>query len=420
MNQSLDFNEFPPCDSDTWLKLVTNELAGKPLGSIVRTDENGFSIDPYLTSDHPVRGVEMTNAGTWQIAQTISETEAGSWNKQILESLAGGTQYLTLDFKNQSGAAIADVLKNVMPEYISIRFLNHPDPEKLLLNFIAFLNDNKYNKSEVKGSIQLDLNNLSSFEKVAELCKNDLPGFRFIEIDTCKRHNAGATASQEIAIALCTAHDVLSEQVQKGLSAAEINRLMQFDISVASSYFTEIAKICVLKNLWRRILKAYDNNISDSDSEAFVYAETSLRSQYSADIHNNQLRATTQAMSAILAGAAVVDVKSYTLVNGIEDANSLRLARNIQHLLLEESYFDRAGDAVNGSYFINNLIDKIADISWKLFVELDAISDRERRDSKIAQMIENSDNKRKEAIEEGKRIIVGVNKYQPVSKAKAE
>ena len=48
---------------------------------------------------------------------------------------------------------------------------------------------------------------------------------------------------------------------------------------------------------------------------------------------------------------------------------SERIARNIQIILKEESYFDKVVDPAAGSYYIESLTDSLVENAWQLFLE---------------------------------------------------
>ena len=83
------------------------------------------------------------------------------------------------------------------------------------------------------------------------------------------------------------------------------------------------------------------------------------------------LRATTQAMSASLGGVDGIEVKSYN--SAWEEGNefSHRVARNVQLLLKEESYFDKVIDPAGGSYYIEQLTQELAEKAWLKFQKIE-------------------------------------------------
>jgi methylmalonyl-CoA mutase len=119
-------------------------------------------------------------------------------------------------------------------------------------------------------------------------------------------------------------------------------------------------------------------------------------------------------MSAYVGGANSVSVLPYNIgLEGI-DESSLRLARNIQQLLLEESYFRKFQSVSNGSYYIEELTGQLVSAAWKEFQLLDAQSAANGLESAWQlhrTAILSFAAGQQELVKEGKRIIVGVNRY---------
>ena len=410
MKQPLNFKDFGPCDMETWRNMVKKELGDKPYENIVWKDENGLSLEPYLNIDGNLQAISITNQKNWQIAQTFPSENDAEWNQSILTALMGGVQHLTLDFRNQNFCNIGSVLKDVLLDVISIRFINHPDPLKLLQNFNQFAVSLDLDLAKVSGSIRVDQSDEMLLNQIAFYCKTSLPSFHAVEIDGIGFHNRGANAVLEISASLSVAHNRLFQLMKNGMSLREVNSQLQFNVGVSSSYFVEIAKIRVLRQLWNFILTNYDSSIDQEKDRCLIYAETSLRTQVEADIHNNLLRTATQTMSTIIGGADVVNTLPYNAFKEKSDVTSMRLARNIQHLLIEESYLGAASNAVSGTYYISEIVEQLADKVWSLFrdIENKGVDAPEY----ISSLLKQQNDVRNLEIEQGKRIVVGLNKYQ--------
>jgi len=82
------------------------------------------------------------------------------------------------------------------------------------------------------------------------------------------------------------------------------------------------------------------------------------------------LRTQTEAMSAALGGVDSLTVLPFNYVYEDPTDFSERIARNQQSLLKDECHFDAIVDPAAGSYYIEQLTDKIAETSWNLFLQI--------------------------------------------------
>jgi len=141
----------------------------------------------------------------------------------------------------------------------------------------------------------------------------------------------------EIAQTLAKGNAALVELNQQGLALNQYHTQIQFSISVGDSYFVNIAKIRALKVGWQQILAAWKIT-----SPAIPNIEAHLTTATQTDNENyNKIKATTQAMAAVIGGA-----------------NRLYI------------YLDRVVDPAAGSYYIENLTNQLAEAAWKEFQSL--------------------------------------------------
>ena len=83
----------------------------------------------------------------------------------------------------------------------------------------------------------------------------------------------------------------------------------------------------------------------------------------------NMLRLTTESMAAILGGCDSLLVKPYDECFREPRHLSERLARNLQIILREESYFDKVADVAGGSYYVESITKSLCEKAWNMFLE---------------------------------------------------
>jgi len=127
----------------------------------------------------------------------------------------------------------------------------------------------------------------------------------------------------------------------------------------------------------------------------------------------NVLRATTEAMAAVLGGADFVTVAPFDECYEKPDEASRRLARNTQLLLRHEASMGRVADAGGGSYYIEALTDALAGEGWKRMQEIEAQGGYRKAQAAgaIAQALKRSRTAREKAAAARRRVIVGTNQF---------
>ncbi|MDO9595073.1 MAG: methylmalonyl-CoA mutase family protein, partial [Lutibacter sp.] len=214
--------------------------------------------------------------------------------------------------------------------------------------------------------------------------------------------NAGANIVQQVAYALAVANEYLTR------FGAEIAQKMQFNFAVGNHYFFEISKIRAFKYVYNLMLSQYE-----TEANAIVFAEPSLRNKTIYDYNVNMLRTTTESMSAILGGANTISNCAYDAV--FHDSNDFgdRIARNQLLILKEESYFKHGQQIATNSYYIESVTKQIAEKSLDIFKEIEKGGGflAQLKEGVIQRKIKENAQKEQAQFDAGELVLLGTNKY---------
>jgi len=180
-------------------------------------------------------------------------------------------------------------------------------------------------------------------------------------------HEAAATEAQELAFALSTGVAYLRVLEAKGLTLDEARKALEFVLVTDADEFMSIAKLRAMRRLWAKLEKA----CGLEPEPIRLSAETAWRMMTRRDPYANILRATLAAFSAGIGSADSIAVLPFTAAIGLPDAFARRVARNLQHVLIEESQLWRVADAAAGSGAFESLTRALAQKGWALFQEIE-------------------------------------------------
>jgi len=231
-------------------------------------------------------------------------------------------------------------------------------------------------------------------------------------------HEAGGSEAQELAFALATGIAYLRAFEGGGLSLDQARKSLSFVLVADADEFLTIAKFRAMRRLWARVEKAC--GVSAEPIE--LAAETAWRMTTRRDPYANMLRATLAAFSAGIGGADSIAVLPFTAAIGLPDAFARRVARNLQHVLIEESQLWRVADAAAGSGAFETLTDALARKAWELFQEIereDGILDCLTR-GKLQARIGAARATREREISRRQAPITGVSEFALLSETKVE
>ncbi len=387
------FAEFEPIATKDWLAKIEKDLKGKPLESLDWEIDEGIIVKPFYRREDILEHGEPHTCKTdnnWLIQEEVEVgdgvTAAKKANKKVLDILMQGVESVNFTLDNvTSGKDFATMLKGIHPEMITLYFgglFTESEPGTVLSHLLKWLKDEKINSRNIKGGVLVDPvgffvetgeyyetydTDMMELEGALLLANDKLPQFSVINIDTTSFHNQGSQAAQELALALSIGSEYLTRLTEFELAPEVVAQHMQFTFCTAGSYFIEIAKIRAFRLLWKNVLTAFEVKNS---LPVQVHAKTSLRTQ-TEDEHTNMIRSTTEAMSAILGGADLLTVQPADSVYGEPTDFTRRVARNLQHILKQESYLNQVADPAAGSYYIETLSRKLAKKAWEKFQKIE-------------------------------------------------
>ena len=174
----------------------------------------------------------------------------------------------------------------------------------------------------------------------------------------------------------------------------------------------EIAKFRAARWLWAEIVAAYNPECKCA-CKMNAHAQTSEWNMTVYDAHVNLLRSQTEAMSAALAGVDSITVRPFDKTYQTPDDFSERIARNQQLLLKEECHLDKVVDPSAGSYYVEVLTNSLADVAWKLFLEVEDKGGfgAEVVNGNIQNAVNASNVARKKAVATRREILLGSNQF---------
>lgn len=440
------FNEFPPVSTEQWEEVIQKDLKGADYDKkLMWKTLEGFKVKPYyrnenldgkeyldtLPGEFPFARGNKTVNNEWEIRQDIKADDMKSANEYALFILERGVTSLGFNVKCKKGNCTLNskndmetLLKDIHIDCIGLYFNSGHNSQEVVRLLSEYVQEKGLDKTKINGSVCFDplgyltikgawgTDEPGDFEitkSLVEFASENLPAYRVLALNGQHFNNAGASVVEELAFTLSMAAEYLSKLTDKGLSATDISKHMQVNLGVGTNYFMEIAKIRAARLLFAKLLDAFGSE----NKKVFINSFTSGRHDTIYDPYVNVLRTTTESMSAAIGGTDALVVRAFDKAFKKENKLSDRLARNIQIILKEESYFDKIIDPSAGSYYIENLTDSIIDETWKLFLETEEKGGylQALKEGFIQSAIEETANSRLINIATRREILLGTNQF---------
>ena len=443
------FSEFAPVSTEEWMAKITADLKGVPFEKkLVWKTGEGFNVNPFyraedieglkttesLPGEFPyVRGTKKDN--DWKVSQNIEVCCFKGANEKALDLLTKGVTSLGFIIKGDevNEENIATLLEGICPASVELNFNTcNCKAEKLIGILADYFKGKGVDAEKCYGSVNYDAfkkplvkgkENSEWVEGAAAVLKagQALPNYRVLAVNAFLFNNAGAYISQELGYALAWGNELMAKLTEAGFTADEVAKKIKFNFGISSNYFMEIAKFRAARWLWAEIVAAY-KPACECACKMVAHAQTSEWNMTVYDAHVNLLRSQTEAMSAALAGVDSITVRPFDKIYQTPDDFSERIARNQQLLLKEECHLDKVVDPSAGSYYVEVLTNSLADVAWKLFLEVEekggfsvAVNAGE-----IQNAVNASNVARKKAVATRREILLGSNQYPNFTEVAAD
>jgi methylmalonyl-CoA mutase N-terminal domain/subunit len=400
------------------------------------------------------RGVQpdMYRGKLWTMRQYAGFSTAEESNKRYHFLLKSGTTGLSVAFDlptqigydsdhdfsegevGKSGVAI-DSLKDIEILFDGIRLDEvttsmtiNSTASILLCMYIALAKKQGADLTKISGTIQNDLlkeyaargtyiyppkASMRIITDIFEYCAKEVPKWNTISISGYHIREAGSTAVQELAFTLANGKAYLKAAIEKGLDIDVFAKRLSFFFNAHNNFFEEIAKFRAARRMWAKITK----DLGAKDERAMMlrfHTQTGGSTLTAQQPQNNIVRVTLQALAAVMGGTQSLHTNGFDEALALPTEEAARIALRTQQIIAMESGAPESVDPLAGSYMVEALTDEVEAKAWEYIERIDAMggSVSAIEQGFLQDEIAGSSYAYQNAIQNGTKIIVGVNKFQ--------
>ena len=244
-------------------------------------------------------------------------------------------------------------------------------------------------------------------------CSKHMPKYNTISISGYHMMEAGADSVLQTAFTLADGVEYVRAALDAGLDIDAFAPRLSFFFGIGMNFFMDIAMLRAARFLWHKLISRF-NPKNPRSTMLRTHCQTSGWSLTAQDPYNNIIRTTLECLSAALGGTQSLHTNSFDEAVGLPTDFSARIARNTQIIVQEESQICHVVDPLGGSYYVEALTEGIVREAGKIIEEVEQMGGMARAiESGMPKLrIEESAARRQARIDQGKDVIVGVNKYQ--------
>lgn len=299
----------------------------------------------------------------------------------------------------------------------------------LLAMYIAVAEKQGVPKNKISGTVQNDLlkeyiargtyifppkPSMRIITNIFEYCSKEVPGWNTISISGYHIREAGSTATQEVGFTLANGIAYVETAMNAGLDIDDFAGQLSFFFNSHNDLLEEVAKFRAARRLWARIVKDRFRAKKEKSMMLRFHTQTAGSTLTAQQVDNNIVRVTIQTLAAVLGGTQSLHTNSKDEALALPTENSVRTALRTQQIVAYESGITNTIDPLAGSYYVEAMTDKIEKEAEEYINKIDAMGGMIKaiEDGYVQTEIQRSAYEFEKQMESGKRIVVGVNKFQ--------
>ena len=244
-------------------------------------------------------------------------------------------------------------------------------------------------------------------------CAKHVPRWNTISISGYHIREAGSTALQELAFTLRDGVEYVKYGIEAGLAVDEFAPRLSFFFNSHNDFFEEIAKFRAARRVWSKTMK---ERFGAKDPRSWMcrfHTQTAGCSLTAQQPYNNVVRTALQALAGVLGGTNSLHTNSLDETLALPSDFAVKLALRTQQVIAHESGVANTIDPLGGSYFVEDLTNRMERGCFDYFRRIDALGgmveaieagfpQREIMDAAYAYQ---------RAVDAKEKIVVGVNEF---------
>ncbi len=257
---------------------------------------------------------------------------------------------------------------------------------------------------------------------VFEYCTKHVPKWNTISVSGYHIREAGCTAEQELAFTIANGITYVQAAIEKGLDIDDFAPRMTFFFNGHNDFLYEIAKFRAARQIWAKTVAERFGAKNEKSMMMRFHTQTGGSTLTAQQPHNNVVRTSIQALSAVLGGTQSLHTNALDEALGLPSEKAARVALRTQQIIAEESGIPNTIDPLAGSYTIENMTQELVAKAESLIGDIDSKGGMLSciEEGWVQSQIMDSAYKYQKEVESGERIIVGVNEYLEEEKTKLE
>src|SRR4029077_9466749 len=220
-------------------------------------------------------------------------------------------------------------------------------------------------------------------------------------------------AVQELGFCFANAIEYVEATLERGLKIDQFAPQLSFSFACRNDFLEEIAKFRAARRIWAHIMK---DRFKARDSESCklrFHTQTSGETLTAQQADNNVVRVAIQALAGVLGGTQSLHTNSRDEALSLPTEESVQIALRTQQIIAHESGVTKTADPLGGSYYLEYLTKELEEKATGLLEKVEDLGGARKaiESGFVHREIQESAYRFQKSVDEGRTIIVGVNRF---------
>ncbi len=247
----------------------------------------------------------------------------------------------------------------------------------------------------------------------------EMPRWHSVSISGYHIREAGSTAAEELAFTLANGFAYVELALEAGLPVDAFAPRLSFFFNAHIDFFEEIAKYRAARRIWARWMRERYGATAERSLQLRFHTQTAGVSLTAQQAEINVVRTAIEALAGVLGGTQSLHTNSMDEALALPTEKAARIALRTQQIIGHETNVAHVADPLGGSWFVEELTDEMERRAEEMFAHLAELGGgsmlegciRGIEDNWFQGRIADSAYELERAFNEGRRTVVGVNRF---------
>jgi methylmalonyl-CoA mutase, N-terminal domain len=247
-----------------------------------------------------------------------------------------------------------------------------------------------------------------------EYCAREVPLWHPVSISGYHIREAGSTAAQELAFTLADGFAYVEAALERGLDVDDFAPRLSFFFNAHIDFFEEVAKYRAARRIWAKELRERYGAKNPRSWLMRFHAQTAGVSLTAQQPEVNIVRTALEALAAVLGGCQSLHTNSFDEALALPTEHAVKLALRTQQVIAHETGVVNTIDPLGGSYYLEELTNRLEQEAYDYFGRIRDLGGvvEAIKENFFQREIAEASFRFQSEVESGRRVIVGVNRFE--------